>query len=169
MPRASSLTERPMAVTGARPGGWVPWWANWGEFAEIRLKFDAGEMPATDFAREAAKELADVQIYLDLLARRSLDEIDISCAADDADVQLLAVIAALGAYANLRKKFDHGDIDTVQFRAMTESRLEAAQHAFEAMRLDKGTPAPVHHTHPEGVDLGTATREKFNELTSSPP
>lgn len=41
-----------------------------GEYANKRKKFDRGDIDYADFMAEAAKELADVQIYLDLLAFR---------------------------------------------------------------------------------------------------
>lgn len=39
-----------------------------GEYANIRKKFERGDLNQEEFSREAAKELADVQIYLDILA-----------------------------------------------------------------------------------------------------
>jgi hypothetical protein len=44
-----------------------------GEFANIRKKYERGDLTAEEYADAAAKELADVQIYLDILARRALD------------------------------------------------------------------------------------------------
>jgi hypothetical protein len=44
-----------------------------GEYANIRKKYERGDLNAEEFARLAAKELADVQIYLDILALRCLD------------------------------------------------------------------------------------------------
>lgn len=44
-----------------------------GEFANLRKKFERGDIGLIDYAREAQKELADIQIYLDLLAMRALD------------------------------------------------------------------------------------------------
>jgi NTP pyrophosphatase (non-canonical NTP hydrolase) len=44
-----------------------------GEYANIRKKFERGDMGIEEFRREAAKELADVQTYLDILALRCLD------------------------------------------------------------------------------------------------
>lgn len=44
-----------------------------GEFANIRKKFERGDLSMTEYAEMAKKELADVQIYLDLLAMRALD------------------------------------------------------------------------------------------------
>ena len=39
-----------------------------GEYANIRKKFERGDLSETEFKIEAVNELADVQIYLDLLA-----------------------------------------------------------------------------------------------------
>lgn len=44
-----------------------------GEFANFRKKFDRGDITLEEFQQHAAKELADVQIYLDILAQRCLD------------------------------------------------------------------------------------------------
>ena len=44
-----------------------------GEYANKRKKFDRGDLSLEEFRVEAAKELADVQIYLDILAMRCLD------------------------------------------------------------------------------------------------
>lgn len=41
-----------------------------GEYANLRKKFERGDISQEEFNREAAKELADIQIYLDLLAFR---------------------------------------------------------------------------------------------------
>ena len=41
-----------------------------GEFANFHKKFRRGELTEGEFLKEAAKELADVQIYLDILAFR---------------------------------------------------------------------------------------------------
>lgn len=39
-----------------------------GEYANLRKKFERGDIGAEEFQREAADELADVQTYLDILA-----------------------------------------------------------------------------------------------------
>lgn len=49
-----------------------------GEYANKRKKFQRGDITREEFAVEAAKELADVVIYLDLLALRCLD-VSIQC------------------------------------------------------------------------------------------
>jgi hypothetical protein len=69
------------AFAHSQPDGsdWSP--AQWlqavigelGEYANIRKKYERGDLNAEEFARLAAKELADVQIYLDILALRCLD------------------------------------------------------------------------------------------------
>jgi NTP pyrophosphatase (non-canonical NTP hydrolase) len=41
-----------------------------GEFADWSKKYDRGDMTQEEFIREASKELADAQCYLDLLAAR---------------------------------------------------------------------------------------------------
>lgn len=41
-----------------------------GEYANFRKKFERGDITEQEFQAQAEKELADVQIYLDLLAMR---------------------------------------------------------------------------------------------------
>lgn len=58
---------------------WTP--ADWlqavvgelGEYANFRKKFQRGDITLQTFETHARKELADVQTYLDILARRCLD------------------------------------------------------------------------------------------------
>lgn len=45
-----------------------------GEYANKRKKFERGDLSFDEYATEAAKELADVQTYLDILAMRCLDK-----------------------------------------------------------------------------------------------
>ncbi len=44
-----------------------------GKYANKRKKFERGDITLEEFKIEAAKELADVQIYIDILVRRCLD------------------------------------------------------------------------------------------------
>jgi NTP pyrophosphatase (non-canonical NTP hydrolase) len=64
-------------ANGGTPGfDWTP--AQWlqavvgelGEYANFRKKFERGDITQDEFDVQAAKELADVQIYLDILAYR---------------------------------------------------------------------------------------------------
>lgn len=48
-----------------------------GEYANIRKKFERGDLSIEEFAEQAAKELADVQIYLSILSMRCLDRLGI--------------------------------------------------------------------------------------------
>lgn len=76
---------------------------------------------------------------------------------------LQAVMGELGEYANLRKKFERGDLSLMEFRALASKELADVQTYLDilAMRcLD--TPDDAH---PEGVNLGRATMDKFNEIS----
>ncbi len=82
MQRLPRFKNKHGELAHAKPDGsdWSP--AQWlqavigelGEYANIRKKFERGDLTAEEFAVEAAKELADVQIYLDILALRALDQ-----------------------------------------------------------------------------------------------
>jgi NTP pyrophosphatase (non-canonical NTP hydrolase) len=76
---------------------------------------------------------------------------------------LQAVTGELGEYANFRKKFQRGDITLEQFAVHAAKELADVQIYLDILArrcLDKpGCP------HPTGVDLGAATREKFNEVS----
>lgn len=87
---------------------------------------------------------------------------------------LQAVVGELGEYANIRKKFERGDITFEQFEKEAAKELADVQTYLDilAMRcLD--TKVPVNFSndtfqnvpHPTGIDLGKATIEKFNEIS----
>ena len=44
-----------------------------GEFANLRKKFERGDLTFAEYEEAARRELADIQIYLDILAKRALD------------------------------------------------------------------------------------------------
>lgn len=64
------------AHTSLDGSDWIP--AQWlqaitgelGEYANVRKKYERGDMSEEEFKELATKELADVQIYLDILAFR---------------------------------------------------------------------------------------------------
>lgn len=74
--RMPTFKNRKGEPAHSKPDGsdWSP--AQWlqavtgelGEYANLRKKFERGDMDEIEFKTEAAKELADVQIYLDILA-----------------------------------------------------------------------------------------------------
>jgi NTP pyrophosphatase (non-canonical NTP hydrolase) len=47
-----------------------------GEYANVRKKFERGDMTFEEYRKQAERELADVQTYLDLLARHALNYTD---------------------------------------------------------------------------------------------
>jgi NTP pyrophosphatase (non-canonical NTP hydrolase) len=74
--------------------------------------------------------------------------------SDWSDAQWLgAVLGELGEYANLRKKYDRGDIGPVTFLDEAAKELADIQTYLDilAFRL--------------GIDLGAATRAKFNQVS----
>jgi len=66
---------------------------------------------------------------------------------------LQAVVGELGEYANVRKKFERGDLTEEEFKAAAASELADVQTYLDilAFRL--------------GIDLGEATATKFNEVS----
>lgn len=52
-----------------------------GEYANVRKKFERGDLSIEEFHKQASKELADVQIYLDILAMQL--KIDLGQATTD--------------------------------------------------------------------------------------
>jgi hypothetical protein len=76
---------------------------------------------------------------------------------------LQAVVGELGEFANIRKKFERGDLSFEEYKLAASKELADVQTYLDllAMRcLDQG-----ERIHPEGIDLGQATVEKFNEVS----
>jgi hypothetical protein len=138
-----------------------------GEYAEQRLFFEDGLITLEEFTESGAKELADVQCYLDLNAQRALDTTSAVAVCDPAQ-QLLVVMSHLGNYANARKKLDRGDLSQAEFAAVATTLLNSAVASIQLLQRASflyGGKAAVIATHPSGIDLGQATRDKFNEVS----
>jgi hypothetical protein len=136
-----------------------------GEFAVERLRFEAGEIDAATYAELAAKEQADYVIYGDILARRSLDVLAPCDDPPDAAQQLMAVISFIGQYANVRKKFERGDIGLNDMARLRFMFIRPAISVLsEIMAGRSGPPRRVARAS-EGVDLGRAVALKFNEVS----
>ena len=135
-----------------------------GELARVRVQYETGEITYEEFVVEAGKELADVQCYLDLLSNRILDVVA-PHSADDSASTLMRLVANLGEYSNWRKKLERGDIDTARFAQVGLSKLEDVQEELNYLPRATGALPVVIDAHPTGVDLGTATRNKFNEVS----
>lgn len=76
---------------------------------------------------------------------------------------LQALVGELGEFANIRKKFERGDLTFEQYEIEAHKELADVQTYLDilAMRcLDDG-----YDIHPQGVDLGQATIDKFNEVS----
>jgi NTP pyrophosphatase (non-canonical NTP hydrolase) len=76
---------------------------------------------------------------------------------------LQALVGELGEFANVRKKFERGDLTFEQYRTLAEKELADVQTYLDLLArraLDIGPNA-----HATGVDLGEATRQKFNEVS----
>lgn len=56
-----------------------------GEYANIRKKYERGDLSHAEYAVLAAKELADVQIYFDILCQRALDQAGSPYGSNDED------------------------------------------------------------------------------------
>jgi NTP pyrophosphatase (non-canonical NTP hydrolase) len=140
-----------------------------GELAQVRRQFDERKLTFAEFAIKAAKEIADVQTYLDIAAVRILD-ITSECPFDDSESQTLVdIMATLGDYCNTSKKFDR--------REMSRDECEDARGAAIAnlrtlVATLESTPCVLRHpaddvlyAHDKGVNLGEATISKFNEVS----
>lgn len=77
---------------------------------------------------------------------------------------LQAVVGELGEFANIRKKFERGDLSFEQYQAAAEKELADVQTYLDllALRCLDTSAGP----HPSGVDLGAATARKFNEVSN---
>lgn len=66
---------------------------------------------------------------------------------------LQALVGELGEYANVRKKFERGDLTETEFLAQAKAELADVQAYLDllAFRL--------------GIDLGEATRDKWNAVS----
>jgi len=66
---------------------------------------------------------------------------------------LQAVVGELGEYANLRKKFERGDVDADEFKRQAADELADVVTYLDLLAMQLG------------IDLGAATRDKFNRVS----
>ena len=66
---------------------------------------------------------------------------------------LQAVVGELGEYANVRKKFERGDLSDQEFTEQAAKELADVQTYLDILAFQVG------------VDLGQATMEKWNEIS----
>lgn len=138
-----------------------------GEFARVRVLYDQGRIDFETYKTLAAKELADIQTYLDILARRSLDTLEPGDRNGRAQV-LMRLLASVGEYANEAKKFDRGDISDTEFDHLRDDALVGTHGLLEELAIasnDDPSDEAVAKAHILGVDLAQATEDKFNEVS----
>lgn len=151
-----------------------------GEFAKERVDFEEERITFAEYERRAPKELADIATYLDILATRSLDgEQTASRTNGNPTVpeQMMTVVAVLGMFSELLKKWVRGDTQTSEYAArgavlmaqfIRESEELAGMFKHSCINDDafvQAGPADYHYVNRVGVDLGQAIEDKFNEVS----
>ena len=80
-----------------------------------------------------------------------------------------ATVGEIGEFCNWHKKFRRGDIDFQTYCQHARKELADVATYLDILAkrcLDIGHPcAPNHVPHAEGIDLGKAVIEKFNEVS----
>lgn len=76
---------------------------------------------------------------------------------------LQALVGELGEYANIRKKFERGDLTFMEFYIEASKELADVQTYLDILALR--CLDTVDRVHPTGIDLGQATIEKFNQVS----
>lgn len=135
-----------------------------GEYAEVRNLYEAGMIPFEEYRVAAGKEIADFMLYGDILARRALDTVT-NQSNDHASI-LMRAVAALGAYANARKKFERGDMTADELAVVSDYSITAAISYLVGLRDGPvSAPAPVCQANPDGINLSRVIAGKFNEVS----
>ena len=149
-----------------------------GEFATVRLEYEAGKLTHEEYKIKAGKELADVATYLSILSIRCLDEL-LEYEHDGKVMQgypfenspaqmLMSAMSHLGEYANARKKLDRGDFTQHEFETIKNEKITATKQEIDWMLMpDLKTPHPGDHVVVAsfGVNLGYEIVDKFNEVS----
>lgn len=81
---------------------------------------------------------------------------------------LQALVGELGELANIRKKFERGDLTFAEYEIEATKELADVQCYLDILArrcLDEAPKPGARATHKYGVDLGAATRDKFNEVS----
>ncbi len=76
---------------------------------------------------------------------------------------LQAVVGELGEFANIRKKFERGDISFEDYSTLARKELADVQTYLDILAL-RALDTP-ERADPDGIDLGQATMSKFNEVS----
>lgn len=77
---------------------------------------------------------------------------------------LQAVVGELGEYANIRKKYERGDLDAAEYADLARKELADVQTYLDLLAF-RALDTPEGVSHETGIDLGQATIDKFNEVS----
>lgn len=77
---------------------------------------------------------------------------------------LQALIGELGEFANIRKKYERGDLTFEQYEVEAKKELADVQTYLDIL-ASRALDSRDGVVHPTGVNLGVATAEKFNEVS----
>lgn len=124
-----------------------------GEYANFRKKFERGDIDEAAFKREAAKELADVQIYLDITAYQ--------CGIDSTSE--LQDFEGLRATVKSTVPIDQATPALLLCSLMTE--LAQLMEETSTDNLVRVLIALLALAEKLEIDLAEATREKFNAVS----
>lgn len=114
-----------------------------GEYANIRKKFERGDITLMQFKALAAKELADVQTYLDILALRCCDH-----------------------YTTMEEDLVSNRDGCQKCDESWDGPMPQCPVCGElTTKVTTKLSIPRLVVDPEGVDLGQATMDKWNEVS----
>ena len=77
---------------------------------------------------------------------------------------LQAVVGELGEFANVRKKYERGDLSSDEYRVLAQKELADVVTYLDIL-AKRCLDSPAGEADPEGVDLGEAVMDKFNEVS----
>lgn len=140
-----------------------------GEVGETAEALDEGN-DHDDHVRKLASEIADVQIYLDIFARRATDQPDYtkignaSSLGECMEGSLFEAIMKLGRMCELHKKYVRGDIQLDDYRERRKLHTDALIYTLVSM-TDKRADRTWAAKAGSGIDLAAATIDKFNRTS----
>lgn len=143
-----------------------------GETAEVMLEMRARTISAAEYGEKIFREIPDIQIYLDLFAKRCLDITPSTFqigSQPSVSWALVALVGKLGLFANARKKLDRGDFTLAEYQPWADALQLTIYTTLEYLFNTTDKPGPFIDDKVinvgSGIDLGAATVQKFNEVS----
>ena len=140
-----------------------------GEMAAVRIDYELDKIDVNSFQEYMSAEVADVFTYGDLFAARCFDNVVFEGdRGADPTFLLMEAMANIGQYANLRKKFERGDIDSGQLQSEGGKYLSKGIGKLQQVQAFMVYPRSqnTRRVSPFGVDLDTAIQETFNNVSN---